>query len=151
MRFAVGMVGWALLAASSTISTSGPIRLNATPTTVRLNTAAVGDPSLSRFSIVLRGLTAAAPPGVVYNLYLDLPEGATPGKEDARFIGEINFFGVTQDPQSDRFLNFEITPQLRRALAKRPSTRPLTVTIRPVGVPSAAAEAAIQQLELVKH
>ena len=85
----------------------GAVALGATATQVKLNVtapspafaaAAVGGRVASvrpggRVYLVARQLKAKAQPGVVYELYLDLPPNPTPQQKIDRYVGAINFFG----------------------------------------------------------
>src|SRR3546814_18028400 len=45
--------------------------------------------------VVVRDLMAEEPPGVTYNLFLDLPEGTkSSGTDDPHYIGTFGFFGA---------------------------------------------------------
>ena len=44
--------------------------------------------------LLVRGLTAHQPPGVIYTAYLDLPAGANPTEKDPHLLGYINFYGA---------------------------------------------------------
>jgi hypothetical protein len=133
------------------LSSSGPVSLAAGPVVLSLNTGEALDTQAKRFSLVVRGLTAAASPGVVYNIYLNLPPGAVPAKIDPRFIGQINFFGANEEPVGSRFNSFDVTGQIRRLLSENPRERRFTITIHPVGVPEAGSKPAIERVELVSH
>jgi hypothetical protein len=107
--------------------------------------------------LLLNGLSAAEPPGIVYDLYLDLPPGATPAEDDPHYVGTFNFFNFVPLPGVERGVastsvpaySFDIT-EVARTLQQRGLLRdPLTATIVPGGMPAIGARAVIGEIALV--
>lgn len=139
-------------------------RVNLTPvvpaTSVAANVAKVAPGK--RIHLVASDLAARAQPGVLYSLYLDLPENPTEQQKADHFVGTINFFGAAhgrgghaKDKPHDapaaqaRFVSFDVTGKVRalgqnRALKDMPA-----LTITPEGQPAAAAQPVIGKVELV--
>ena len=109
-------------------------------------------PSGHRLILVARRLRAAAPPGVLYRLLLDLDPGAAlPGEKDPRDAGIINFYAAVPPGGNPSTVSFDITANLRAILAKGGLAHGLTVTIAPMETPADGADAAIGALELVEE
>ena len=109
-----------------------------------------------RLYLILRGLRASQPPGVLYHLYLNLPQGATPAGEDPRHAGIVNFYaaqtGDAAATDPDRmFYSFDVTEVVQALRARSQLRDPLTVTFYPVGSPDPGAKAVISRLELVEQ
>lgn len=135
-------------------SAAKPVELGAGPTTVTLD----GPEVLSRLDalgsrrlhLVLRGLRASQPPGVLYHVYLGLPAGATPTGDDPRHVGVVNFYAAlaTADP-AKVFYSFDATEVVRTLRARGLLRAPLTVTFHPAGEPAPGAQAVVSRVELV--
>ena len=61
---------------------------------LNLNDRVKGLPPEKRLRLIVKGLATDLQPGVVYNLYLDLPDGASGDKAKPHFVGTINFFNA---------------------------------------------------------
>jgi tyrosinase len=118
--------------------------------------------------LVFRNIRATSPPGVLYDVYLDLPRDETPSPESPSYVRTINFFGVTmmQDMRRDdrreerrhkmakmppRDFSFEVTDKLKSLRPKgelipRPS---VTIVAVPQGEPNETADALIDEIQLV--
>jgi len=111
--------------------------------------------SNERIFLVLRDLATQEQPGVVYQVYLDLPAGSTPGKDDPHYVGVINFYGAAraQGPEassSSGFRSFDVTDVLRNLQRQNQLPDHSTVTIVPAGsVPNAAARPVVGRVELL--
>jgi tyrosinase len=111
--------------------------------------------SNERIFLVLRDLVTQEQPGVVYQVFLDLPAGSTPGKDDPRYVGVTNFYGAAkaQGPEassSSAFRSFDVTDVLRNLQRQNQLADRVTVTIVPAGaVPNAVAKPVIGKIELV--
>jgi hypothetical protein len=103
---------------------------------------AAGD-SPGRMSLNIEGIQVSQPPGVVYEVHLNLPPDTDPTTDDTSFVGHISFFGSGhhepgEKPDADPAgLNhtFDITgliPLLRAQ--NRWDTRQVTITFIPVGL-----------------
>lgn len=113
-------------------------------------------PTGRRLYLILKNLKAAQPPGVLYHVYLDLPENATPVKSDPHHAGVLNFFGATALPDSERpqegaFRSYDITALVKRLHVHKLLSDPSTVTIIPSTNPAENARAAIAQIEIVEQ
>ncbi len=143
---------------------AGPIELSELPSRVRL--APSGDRPLAaelealgpdrRLYLVLRGLSASAPPGVLFHLYLGLPAGAEPATDDPRHVGSLNFFGATPvdggtrppGPAAD-WQSFEVSRAVRSLGERGLIGEAIELTIRATGSPTEGARPVIGRVELV--
>jgi hypothetical protein len=142
------------------LARAGKVELGAGPTTVTLEGREVASRidalGSRRLSLILRGLHASNPPGVLYHLYLNLPEGASPAGDDPRHVGIINFYGAQTggvapaDPERI-FYSFDATDAVRALRAQSGLRDPVTVTFYPVGSPEPGAKAVISRIELVEQ
>jgi hypothetical protein len=145
-------------------ATALPVKLRSGPITVKMAPAsAAEEASLSlalkslkpeeHLFVVLRDLKASEPPGVLYDVYLDLPQGAHPKLDDPHIIGTINFYNsVGPSAGNPEFLfSFDITDAARSLQARNLLSSRTTVTIVPSGTPEANAEAVLGRIELVKQ
>jgi tyrosinase len=110
-------------------------------------------PSQSIF-LVLKDVQAEAPPGVFYEVYLDLPEGVQPKPDLPNYVATIHFFSVTMvadkhESMKPRTFSFDVTDQVRILAAKGELTPKPAVTIVPQGEPNAAAKPTIGEIQLV--
>ena len=133
------------------VSTAQGIRLDRSrPTRIPL-TAARGFREAPRLSdssrsarntqtyLVLRDIFADVPPGVGYDVYLDLPSGRAPrGRTDVHYVGTINFFDTAPDHRREERLN--ITDNLRALATEGQLSAPPSVTV----VPGATAQGDLQ-------
>jgi tyrosinase len=109
--------------------------------------------------LLVKNLRADLAPGVLYELFLDLPEKATEEQANAHYIGTINFFnavahgghGKLAKKMPERFYRFDITA-LARSLQDRKmlSARP-TLSIVPAGKPAAQANPVIGEVTVVQQ
>lgn len=101
--------------------------------------------------LVFRNLQTLAQPGEIYHVYLNAAEGKKPAKAD-RPVGFLNFYnaGKTQR-RSDRFISFDVTETLRKLIAEKQLSEPLTVTIIPAERPAEGAIPTVGQIELVEQ
>lgn len=152
------------------IAGPGPVELGAAPVriplTVQQTGAAQSKSLLQHFEaltpqeeifLVLRKLQAEVQPGVLYNIYLNLPEGAAPEKQPELLLGAVNFFESM--PHADhaegptpRFYSFELSQVLSKLKAAgHPQSGETTVTIVPAGKPGGEAKPIIGQITVVKQ
>ncbi|HVR41402.1 MAG TPA: hypothetical protein VMU84_20065 [Thermoanaerobaculia bacterium] len=102
--------------------------------------------------LVVRGLRVVdRQPGVLYHLYLDLPDGKKPTKKDPRFVGSINFFNASPaNVVNDRvFYTFDLSKTARTLRERRLLTDATTITFVPGGAPDPQAKAFVSRVELV--
>ena len=155
------------------VKTKG-IKLLPTPTTVKLDPLKVDDggkptpfpqrvkalPKDKRLSLIVKNLQADLPPGVLYQLYLELPEGAKGDKRTPHLVGTINFFDAVRHGDAhakkpkkgpDRFFQFDITNLARTLHARNLLTATPTLTIAPAGAPAEKANPVIGEILVVEH
>lgn len=150
---------------------SAPVELGSATTRVSLAPAATtprGGRTLAswldalekeeRVALILRGLRAQKPPGVLYHLYLDLPPGATPTPGDPHLVGVVNFFNAVTPPgaapppdEHAAFDSYDVTEIARSLHAMKRLSDQTTIAIVPVGTPVTGAKATISRVELVVH
>ncbi len=148
----------------------GRVALGAKPVRGRLEPTAVGAaPPTSiaarvaalapnrRVYLVVRGRRADVAPGVLYQVYLDLPENAASADAAAHLVGTINFFDAVKHPGHDapastaRFVSFDITDVAKALHAKQQLTDAPTVTVVPLGDPADGANASVEEVTLVEQ
>jgi hypothetical protein len=119
------------------------IKLAASQGTVgtRLRTLRAGE----QIYLVFDKLRAEGAVDAVYEVYFDLPAGATPSRDNPHYVADFNFFDAGS---GRRGASFNITDlvlglQRRGALGDSP-----TVTIVPNGSPSAAARPSIGNIAI---
>jgi tyrosinase len=140
-----------------------PLRVNLTPPPPRpqVKTLLLSEqvkalePTKSVY-LVLKDARAAAAPGVVYGVYLDLPEGAAPSESSANYVGTINFFGVTMmgdkmAAMKPRTFSLDVTDQIKALSAKGALGATPAVTLVPQGEPNETAKPTIGQIQLVSQ
>ncbi len=155
---AIAKVSPAVLAtlASPTEVARTPLHLNLTTPAGRVAALSEQVKSLDGKSVylVLQNVEAAAAPGVVYNVYLDLPQGASPSPESPNYVGTINFFGVTMigadmHGMTPRSFSLDVTDKIKALQASGALARTPTVSLVPQGEPAATAKATIAKVQLV--
>ena len=134
----------------------GPIALTLAPASAEETTLSAALKNLKpeeHINLVIRDLNASEPPGVFYDVYLDLPQGARPKPEDPHTVGTLNFYnsvGVSAG-NPGFFFSFDITGTAKSLQAHNLLGSRTTVTIVPSGNPAANAEAVLGRIELVKQ
>lgn len=148
---------------SMTIATaSGPVVLGNGPTQVvceARNLAARVETLTQnqRIYLVLRELHAAEQPGVLYHLYLDLPQGSKPEKDDPHYVGSVNFYnavpleGGRAGSNAKLFRSYDLTALLKNLQQRNPLSDRTTITIIPSGVPAISAKASIGRIEIMEQ
>jgi len=107
--------------------------------------------------LVVKDLRTNVQPGVIYSLYLDLPDGASPKVAEAHFVGSVNFFNalVTENPtksaKSERFMSFDVTQLMKTLSSKDKLKEKPTLTIVPEGQPVSASKPLIGEISLVEQ
>jgi hypothetical protein len=104
-----------------------------------------------RIYLVIDGLAANLPPGVTYSVFLGLPEGTKPSRDDPGYVGTLNFFDVPSSPRSgdSRSVAFDVTAALARLRAAGRSIDLLQVAITPDMAPYVEAKPILGSLKLV--
>jgi hypothetical protein len=137
--------------------TKDAIRLASEPVVVVLDGPAASRLSAASSHVFLRikDLRAQKQPGVLFHIYLDLPAGAHPRKDDPRYVGTFNFFnaamGTEPPPGSSQALAFDLRPVVQELRAKGMLSKQTTITILPVGVCEAESRPSIGRLELIEE
>jgi tyrosinase len=117
-------------------------------------------PPQKHLYLVLKDLRAAAQPGVMYAVYLDLPPNASPAQGRAHRVGTINFFeavphmrhtGMTSANAQPKFYGLMITPNARRLQSQGMLSESTSITIAPVGTPAARAKPVIGDISIVEQ
>ncbi|MGH3832472.1 MAG: hypothetical protein ACRDRS_18845 [Pseudonocardiaceae bacterium] len=114
------------------------------PTAAQKTVAALaaGD-NPGRLSLNVEGIHSPHPPGVVYEVHLNLPPDADPTTNDTFFVGQISFFGSGHHPpgqqsatnQTGLSHTFDITGLVQLLHAQhRWDPQQATVTFVPVGL-----------------
>jgi hypothetical protein len=107
--------------------------------------------------LIAKNLQADAQPGVLYHLYLELPEGAKDEKAMPHFIGTVNFFhavahgGAHDKKMPDEFYKFDVTDVAKTLLAKDLLTASPTLTIVPAGTPADKANPVIGEVTVIEQ
>lgn len=101
--------------------------------------------------LLLQNVMAEAPVGVVYDVYLDPPQGATLSTDSPNYVGTINFFAVTMSSEmtamKPRDFSLNVTDKVKDInLTETPA-----VTLVPQGEPNEAAKPMIGKIELVSQ
>jgi tyrosinase len=115
-------------------------------------------PDTQQIYLVIRNYRAAVQPRVLYNVYLDLPPGASSG--EGHYAGSINFFDAVPLPDHashgaaapdgvDRFVSFDVTELAKRLRAEGRLTDSPSVTIMPAGKPESQANSIVGEISLV--
>ena len=137
-------------------SAKGPIRIGTKTVPVRLvPVARIATPPSDlppppfafalpmKIHLILKGLRAEEPSGLVYHIYLGwevVPENQE--ARQSRLLGYFNFYNVDQSRRS-----LDITAALRNTLP--PLDRGLNISILPAGAPEAGAVVVIGGIDLV--
>jgi tyrosinase len=147
---------------AATVASATAISLAARPVRVPLSKAqrtGAATPQAATgpatYYVVIEGLKADTQPGVLYNLYLNLPDAAPETASATHLIGSINFFGVMSrnmggvaHAMTNRFVSFDITPLVQR-LGAAAVGGDLHVTVAPAGTPQAEAQPTLASLKIV--
>ena len=101
--------------------------------------------------LVFRNLQTLKQPGEVYHVYLNLAEGKKPDKADQP-VGILNFYNAGKtEPRTDLFFSFDVTDVLKKLIAEKQLSEPLTITIIPAERPSEDVVPTVGQIELVEQ
>jgi hypothetical protein len=96
----------------------------------------------ARVYLVVRRPTADRPPGVTYDVFVNLPPGKKGAEMTPYLVGTINFFEI----RAKSFVSFDITDRIRGILSAGGS---VNVTLIPDGEPAPDTHPRLQRLELV--
>lgn len=127
------------------------VALVASPKTVELAPAApdanlataaasVAPAGPTRFLLTLRDVKAQADPQTTYEVFLDLPEGASTEVADQHYVGLLNFFGVGSSMEhmghAGRTYDFDVTRLMANLRDNKALAEKTSVTFVPVGPPA---------------
>ena len=141
----------------------GPIELGKAPVWVALADAESGKPLTAttlrawiarqrEIALIVNDISAMAPPGSAFGVYLGLSPTTVPEKRDPHLVGRISFYNeVDAGPRkaAPSFRNYDITPLLQR-LASSSLTGPIGVTIVPERAPSPDARPTVGNIQIVR-
>jgi tyrosinase len=114
-------------------------------------------PPERRIVLVLNGLHAERSPGVLYEVLLQVPSGATDESTTEHVAGYISFFNATapleEGPHHEVTYRFDVTEMTRRLADAGALEGSLRVTIRPLGSDAVEpdADATIAAVALVER
>jgi tyrosinase len=103
--------------------------------------------------VVLNNIQARQEPGVVYDVYLDVPAGERPTLDDPGYVGTLNFFSAHGEHagHSDASVAFLATDVLRTLRQQGRIASQPTVTLVPEGTLVPAAEPQIGSISLISQ
>jgi hypothetical protein len=140
----------------------GPVRLQKEPVWVELVDAERSRPltrdilsgriTQPRVSLVLYDISAEAPPTTAFAVYLGLPPGAAPAKEDPHYVGRFGLYGeINRGPlqAAPSSRSYDITGVLQRLLGSKAMADPIGVTIVPERALSPASRPTIGNIAIV--
>lgn len=107
---------------------------------------------LGRYYLVVRDLRIKAQPGVLYDLYLNLPENATGAVRSAHKVGSLNFFSAMPGMEMDeptRFVSYDISSLVKK-LGSEAVSGAVNVTFASAGSPAAGSEPVVGSVSIVK-
>jgi tyrosinase len=151
-----------------------PIALGATPVTISLTMrppaagaapllfgkVATGLAPSAKLTLLFQDLRAQAAPGVVYKVYVGLPDNPTPEQLKEHYVGMLNFFNAVSHgghaPQGMPAPSGSSAPIAITGVAKDLATKGRLannpkVTLIPSGTPSPNAKATIGGVTLYQH
>ena len=112
--------------------------------------------------LLLGGIMLNANPGeVVYNVYLDLPEGTKPTPDDPHYVGTVNFFHTpvghdhaaaarSGEPSHHGTTVFNVTDVVKNLQGSSGLSQQPTVTLIPSGTLRGDAKPVIAEVQLVE-
>jgi hypothetical protein len=110
-----------------------------------------------RIMLVVSDLQTDQAPGVIYDLFVNMPRDTPPGATDRYYVGSINFFtassGHGSEGAKDRrrpFLSFDLTDALRGMAKLGNLPESPTLTVIPSGSPFPAAHPIIGRIQLMR-
>jgi tyrosinase len=154
------------------VALKGPVTLGATATRATMETPPAAAPESKSLServgrvapsrslfLVVKDLKADIQPGVLYDVYVELPAGAAPAAHAERRVGTLSFFDSGHgDHEAEgagaevKFVSFDVTAALARlARGKIIGAAKLELTFVPLGEPSEGARPVIGDVSLVEQ
>lgn len=144
-----------------TLAAGGPVTLENEPARVLLEGSNIVSrvealPQNQHIFLVLRELHAAEQPGILYHVYLNLPQDAKPARGDIHSVGTLNFYNAVPlesggGSNPGIFRSFDVTALLRNLAQQKALGDQITVTIAPSGTAAANAKASIGRIEIVEQ
>ena len=144
-----------------TLAAGGPVTLDNEPARVLLEGSNIVSrvqalPHSHHIYLVLREQHAAEQPGILYHVYLNLPQDAKPAKGDVHYVGTLNFYNAVPlegggGSNSGIFRSYDVTALVKNLLQQKALGDQITVTIAPSGTATANAKASIGRIELVEQ
>ncbi len=143
---------------------AGPVRVNLEPAPAPEGVAGALSERVKSLAaekklyLVLRGLRAEAQPGVLYHVYLDLPEATPLEKGKPHYVGAINFFdatahgdheGAVEAKGTPKFFGLNVTSIAKSLQERGLLTEKPALTIAPSGTPAEDAKPVIGEISLV--
>jgi tyrosinase len=120
-----------------------------------------GLPPQQRLLLIVDGLKTNQQPGVLYDIFLELPDNADQAKRNAHYVGSINFFDAQEHDHGHaggevahddgRFLSFDVTKLMKELANKDALAAEPTLTIAPAGTPAGDARPVVGALRLVQQ
>ncbi|HEU4389893.1 MAG TPA: hypothetical protein VFV34_18975 [Blastocatellia bacterium] len=104
--------------------------------------------------LILKGIHASQPPGVLFRLYLDAPDIARLNKTGPHHIGILNFYNFVRadnSSSSDGTFSYDVTTLARNLMSQKLLSDQTTVTIVPTVAPAPEARATIDRIELIEQ
>jgi tyrosinase len=146
--------------------TLGPVELDGQAKRVELSPPAASSKALlgtrlkglsgeRKLYLAVDDLMSNTAPGVLYNIYLNLPDGTAPADLSPFYAGTINFFGAVMLDGASKMeapaLAFDVTDLVRRLNANGGLNHTVSVTVIPDGDVAADAKPMIGTIALVEH
>jgi tyrosinase len=112
-----------------------------------------------RLFLVIRNLNAQAPPGTLFDVFLELPEGASGSAAESNKIGSIHFFdavphgghGAAAANAEQKFFSFDITDLAKRLVNEGRFTATPVLTIAPADQVEATARPVVGEIQLIEQ
>jgi tyrosinase len=112
-----------------------------------------------RLFLVIRNLNAQAPPGTLFDVFLELPEGASGSAAESNKIGSIHFFdavphgghGAAAANAEQKFFSFDITDLAKRLVSEGRFTATPVLTIAPADQVEATARPVVGEIQLIEQ
>jgi tyrosinase len=135
------------------LTTPAPTLTTGAAPTMRL----AAPPASRQLYLILGGIDAMTDPGsIVYNVYLDLPEGTAPSEGDPHYVGSLNFFNAAVGHDHDQggghghTIAFNVTNVVKALQADNKLSDKPTVTLVPNGELSGGAKPTVNDISLVE-
>jgi hypothetical protein len=111
----------------------------------------------SKLHLVLLGPGTNAQPGVLYGIYLDLPQNATAEQKKRHSVGAINFFSFTgyendeaKKSPNRRAVSLDVTEVAKRLHSDGKLRDKPVITIVPIGKPKPDAKPIVSEIHLTE-